>query len=204
MKDTTMNATCEINELNRTIPFDPLAEVSELVLSAQAGDRAAFGRLIERYEHTVYAVAMRRLRNPAEAEELVQEVFVQALQKLGQLREPAAVGGWLRSITVHMAINRLTRRSPVMGMEPEVIDGAGSDVRTPLAEVLDQERHAQVRAGLRRLRKLDRQTLEAFYFDGDSLVEMAVRFDAPVGTIKRRLHVARGRLAKELEELATV
>jgi RNA polymerase sigma-70 factor (ECF subfamily) len=46
------------------------------------------------------------------------------------------------------------------------------------------------------------KTLEAFYVQGHSLVEMAAEFDAPVGTIKRRLHVARKRLAEELAELA--
>ena len=53
-----------------------------------------------------------------------------------------------------------------------------------------------------RVRELDRETLVAFYVDGDSLLEMSDRFDSPVGTIKRRLHVARKRLAKQLEELA--
>jgi RNA polymerase sigma-70 factor (ECF subfamily) len=48
---------------------------------------------------------------------------------------------------------------------------------------------------------MDRETLEAFYFEGSSLLEMSRKFDTPVGTIKRRLHVARKRLAKELEAL---
>ena len=59
----------------------------------------------------------------------------------------------------------------------------------------------QVQAGLARLGDLDRQTLVAFYVNGKSLIEMAIEFDAPVGTIKRRLHVARKRLAKEVEGL---
>ena len=50
----------------------------------------------------------------------------------------------------------------------------------------------------------DRETLVAFYVDGRSLLEMSDDFDAPVGTIKRRLHVARKRLAKEVEELVAV
>ena len=57
---------------------------------------------------------------------------------------------------------------------------------------------------MNRLGKLDRQTLVAFYVEGQSLVEMSTAFDSPVGTIKRRLHVARKRLARELEELAAL
>ena len=48
---------------------------------------------------------------------------------------------------------------------------------------------------------MDRETLDAFYVRGQSLIEMADEFDAPIGTIKRRQHTARKRLAKEVEEL---
>ena len=51
---------------------------------------------------------------------------------------------------------------------------------------------------------MDRDTLVAFYVEGQSLIEMADDFEAPLGTIKRRLHVARKRLAKQVDELATV
>ncbi len=67
--------------------------------------------------------------------------------------------------------------------------------------MLNQETRAQVHAGLQRLGELDRDTLIAFYLQGQSLVEMSDAFDAPVGTIKRRLHVARKRLAREVETL---
>ncbi len=70
---------------------------------------------------------------------------------------------------------------------------------TPLDEVLGDETREQVQAGLEKLGELDRATLEAFYIGGHSLVEMSVDFAAPIGTIKRRLHVARKRLARELE-----
>lgn len=176
--------------------------IAELVLSAQGGDRQAFGQLVERYERSVYATALRRLGNHAEAQELTQEVFVQALRKLDQLREPQAFGGWLRSITVRMAINRATRGAPLFSTEPNTLEATCIETETPLSSALTRERDRQVRAGLRRLGALDRATLEAFYVQGQSLIEMSDSFASPVGTIKRRLHVARKRLAKELEELA--
>ena len=172
------------------------------VRAAQMGSREAFGQLVERYQRSVYAVAMRRLRNHAEAQELVQEVFVQAMRKISQLREPECFGGWLRSITGRMAINRAVRRGCVISTDREVIEATCVDRRTPLSTALDNERAQQVRAGLERLRDLDRETLEAFYVRGQSLIEMADEFQSPIGTIKRRLHVARKRLAAELEELA--
>jgi RNA polymerase sigma-70 factor (ECF subfamily) len=61
-----------------------------------------------------------------------------------------------------------------------------------------------VRSGLERLGAMDRDTLVAFYLRGESLIEMSEATGAPVGTIKRRLHVARKRLAAELETLQAV
>ena len=179
-------------------------QVTQLVRAAQEGDRAAFGELFQRYERHVFAVAMRRMGDYNEAQELCQDVFVQAMQKVGQLRQPECFGGWLRAITHRMAINRVVRRRPVFATEPETMAATCIDNRTPLDEVLTIERNAQVRDGIDQLREMDRETLIAFYCEGRSLIEMADEFDAPVGTIKRRLHVARKRLAKQVEELAAV
>ena len=88
--------------------------VAQLVRAAQNGDRDAFGQLVTRFERAIYAIALRRLGNDAEAQELTQEVFVQALLRLDQLRAPERFGGWIRSITVRMAINRAVRRNPAL------------------------------------------------------------------------------------------
>ena len=73
----------------------------------------------------------------------------------------------------------------------------------PSDQLLEIERKEQLTDGLGRLGDMDRDTLVAFYVDGHSLLQMADDFDAPLGTIKRRLHVARKRLADQLPELAT-
>lgn len=176
----------------------------QLVRAAQRGDREAFGQIVETHQAMVKAIALRRLGNEAEALELTQEVFLKAMQRIGQLKEPAAVGGWLRQITVRMAINRQTRRPPDIGAEPQVLEASAVEQQTPLDLALTRERASAVRSGLNRLGELDRSTLEAFYVRGESIVEMSSLFEAPVGTIKRRLHVARKRLAVELEMLQAV
>lgn len=180
------------------------ASVAQLVVAAQAGQREAFGELFDRFQRHVFAIAMQRLGNYTEAQELCQDVFVQAMQKIGQLREPECFGSWLRSIAHRMAINRVVRRRPDLLAEPETLVATCVEDETPLAAVLADERRSHVRAGLARLRDLDRQTLEAFYVKGQSLLEMSDAFDAPLGTIKRRLHVARKRLAKQVETLVAV
>ena len=184
---------------NASLTFQTNAVV-ELVRAAQAGDREAFGFLFERCRPSIVALAMRRVRNADEAEELAQDVFVQAMQKINQLRVPEAFGGWLRRIVHRMAINRLTRRQSAAACDPSVLEATCySRFDAPDEGAEDREEAADVRAAVLRLGQLDRQTLQAFYLRGQTLVQMSDAFDAPVGTIKRRLHVARKRLAKEME-----
>ena len=173
--------------------------IFETVRAAQNGDRQAFGRLVEHYQRAVYATVYRRLRNHAEAQEVVQDVFIQAMRKMDQLQDARCFGSWLRSIAGRMAINRAMRRKEAVSGDLSLFEGDYAETDTPLGTVLAEERNEQVHRGLRRLRSLDRQTLTAFYFDGSSLIEMSQQFASPIGTIKRRLHVARKRLAKELE-----
>ncbi|WP_437226686.1 RNA polymerase sigma factor [Planctomicrobium sp. SH661] len=174
-------------------------ELLTLVLRAQQGNRDAFGALAREYESMVFAVCVRRLRNQAEAVEVTQEVFLRAMRKLPQLREPERFVGWLKRIAVRMSINRAVRRPRETCQAPETFTVVASRA-TPVDGVLQRERADQVRVGLRQLRTLDRETLLAFYFEGQSLKEMSDRFSSPVGTIKRRLHTARHRLREALDE----
>lgn len=179
-------------------------QIGALVRSTQAGDRLAFGELYEAFEGAVLGIALRRLRNHAEAQELRQDVFIRALCKIGQLREANRFGPWLFAITRRMSVNRLVRRRRVVYTEPDFLDQVDASDTSPLGAVMAAERGQQVRGGLDQLGDLDRNTLVAFYVDGQSLAEMSDRFDAPLGTIKRRLHVARQRLAKRVENLVAV
>src|SRR6184192_2811087 len=97
-------------------------EITSIVERAREGDRSAYGELVERFQPTVYALALARVRNPAEAQELAQEVFMHGMKKLPQLRDAQCFAGWLRQITVRMAINRLTRRGPVRGVDSEILE----------------------------------------------------------------------------------
>ena len=178
--------------------------VADLVRAAQAGERDAFGELFERYRSGIVALAMRRVRNLDEAEELAQDVFIQAMQKIDQLRVPEAFGGWLRQIVHRMAINRLTRSRAALACDPETLEATCLASGSPEESAEDREQAEAIRDGIDRLGSLDQQTLKAFYLQSKSLIEMSDEFDAPVGTIKRRLHVARKRLAKELDVMQAV
>ena len=190
-----MNALVQTRELNT---------VEQLVIRAQAGDRQALGELLTQFERTVNAIGFRRLNDVEEAEELTQEVFIQAMTKLDQLRVPAAFPGWLKTLATRMAINRAVRRKVMISVEPEMFAETLATAETPLTHLLASERRNEVREGLASLRDMDRETLQAFYVEGKSLIEMCDQFDAPLGTIKRRLHTARQRLAKQMEQPVAV
>lgn len=173
--------------------------VAQLVVRAQQGDRDAFGELFDRYRSAIVAGAMSRVRNADEADELAQDVFIQAMQKINQLRVPEAFGGWLRQIVHRMAINRVTRNRSAIACDPDTLAATCVTEDAP-DEVAESREQAQaVRNSIDRLGALDQETLTAFYLNGRTLIEMSNEFQAPIGTIKRRLHVARKRLAKEMD-----
>jgi RNA polymerase sigma-70 factor, ECF subfamily len=176
-------------------------EITVLVERAKVGDREAYGELVVRFQSSVYAMALARVRNPLEAQELAQDVFVHAMRKLPQLRDPRCFAGWLRRITARMAINRLTRKGPLFGADPEVLEAVQAKGRTAEEAFAVGEAVDQLKDALQELKPLDRETLEAFYIRGRSLKQIAKEFDVPTGTVKRRLHVARQRLKDVLEEI---
>lgn len=173
------------------------ATIEGLVCQAQAGDRDAFGELYERFQRHVLAIAYGRLGDYPDAQELCQDVFIQAMQKIFQLRNPKRFGSWLRSITHRMAIDKAVRRGHSHPTEPYK-ETSCTEEETPLVLAMTAESRLGVQVALYKLRAFDRKTLEAFYIRDLSLQEMSDEFNVPVGTVKRRLHVARRRLAKEL------
>ena len=175
------------------------AQTARLVELAQAGDREAFGDLVEQFQRTVHSICLQRLGNSAEAAELTQEVFLHVMKRLGQLREPERFAGWLRQVAARMAINRATRKVPPATLEDEVLEGVTAHRDDPHEALVLRERADHLYEALGRLKPLDRETLVAFYIHGKSLLEMAEDHEAPLGTIKRRLHTARHRLKAELE-----
>ena len=173
-------------------------EIVALIERAKSGDRTAYGELVERFQPAVYAVALARLRDVNEAVELTQEVFIHAMSKLGQLRDPHCFVGWLRQITVRMAINRVSRKAPVHGATPEMLQNAPAATDAPLDALVRDEARAEIWDGLDRLKEIDRATLVDFYIRGRTLKQLSRSFETPIGSIKRRLHVARHRLKKAM------
>lgn len=104
------------------LPFEHAesrAEERALVLAAQAGDRAAFGRLYVRYERMVHGIGLAHLGR-SDAADFVQDVFVRAIERLPSLRAPEAFGSWLCAIARNTATNELRRWHPTTELPREI------------------------------------------------------------------------------------
>jgi len=181
--------------------FDANADLIQLVNAAKAGQREAFDELCRRHEAQVLNIAYRKLGNWDEAQELRQDVFFQVWRKIGQLEHAEAFSGWLRQIVARMAINRGVRRRRLTLIDHEVLEATIDCEHDAEEALVREETKRQLHEQLAQLRSMDRETLIAYYIDDNSMIEMAEKFHAPIGTIKRRLHTARLRLAEACRDL---
>lgn len=177
------------------------ASVVELVKAAKADDREAFGELCRRYYHAVLAVVRQKIKDSHAAQDTTQNIFAHAMCKITQLREPEKFGFWLMQIARHMSLNEVTRRERVIPWDMDEFPDPIGREEDPIKYALRHEKKTQVWTGLDQLKPVDRATLVAFYIYGRSLKQISRELETPIGTIKRRLHVARNRLREHLIDM---
>ncbi|NKB66072.1 MAG: sigma-70 family RNA polymerase sigma factor [Candidatus Latescibacteria bacterium] len=169
---------------------------AELVATALAGGPEAFNAIVERYRGQVYGVALARLGNFDAAEDIAQQVLIEAYAGLHTLRDPRRLGPWLRATAIHRSIDMLRQQR-----EHLEIDEAAGELTTDLTPEVELERNQlreQVLTAIGRLSKAQRETTTLYYMGGHSVEAVATMQEVPVGTVKRRLHDARNRLKTEM------
>ena len=152
-------------------------DVANLVRSAQAGDGDAFAELYQRFARMVHGVVLARLAR-TEVDDVVQDVFVTAFERLGSLREPAAFPGWLASIARHRAADQGRRLVPV----------------SELGEIpVAPRHHGQLEAlaildAIRSLPEAYTETLVLRLVEGMTGAEIAERTGLTPGSVRVNLH----------------
>ena len=171
------------------------ATVAPLVQRAQSGDTAAFEQLYREHVDRVFALCLRMSADPVRAEELTQDVFVRAWEKLGSFRGESAFGSWLHRLAVNVVLG--SRRSAgrrearvSLAEDPEVF-GAASNTADPGAK-LDLER------ALRTLPPSSRIVFVLHEVEGYAHGEIAAMTGRAEGTCKALLHRARKQLKEVL------
>jgi RNA polymerase sigma-70 factor (ECF subfamily) len=173
---------------------------STLVERARRGDSAAFGALVRRYMQPAYAVALARLREPADAEDVCQEAFVAALKRIEECRNPDRFGAWLLTIVRNRAHDfgrqRAVRAS--LPLDPEAVAYARDD---PHAELERSELRNDLLRAMGTLTDLQREVLLLRDFEGWSHKEIARHLEISEGSARVHLHNGRKALRAELAAL---
>jgi RNA polymerase sigma-70 factor (ECF subfamily) len=159
-------------------------EDAKSVDAARDGDRAAFGRLYERYARMVHGVLLARVP-PGDVDDLVQDVFMKALRRLSTLRESERFGAWLAAIARNLANDYYRRSVP----EDQLTDDAPDNESKRGISRGDREgQAAAVLDAVRRLPDAYRETLILRLVEGMTGPEIAARTGMTHGSVRVNLH----------------
>ena len=180
------------------------AEEKRLIERAQEGDRGAFSALVRAHQNEVYTLARRLVGDPHLASDVAQETLVRAWRALPRFRGDAALSTWLHRITVNTAWTHKKRARKHSGPSLEdlvdVAEPPGAETPEIAGEM--QELRGRLRVAMDRLPDQQRQVVILKDVYGWSHAEIASAMDITVTAAKVRLHRARARLARDLEESA--
>lgn len=179
-------------------------EEREQVLRAQRGDADAFEALVTAHERGVYALALRQLQNPEDAEDAVQEVFLKAYTSLSGFRGDSKFSVWLYRIACNVCTDFLRRRKDAVSLSED------SESGEPALDVPDErydpetmaersELMQQVSRALSQLPEEFRQVFLLREVGGRSYEEIAQTLDLDIGTVKSRIFRARKKLCALLD-----
>lgn len=175
-----------------SIPSD-----ASLLTLVESGDEPAMAALFERHSKLVFSVAMRVLRDPSAAEDVLQEIFLQIWRSpTSFIAAKGSLAAWLAVVSRNRAIDQLRRKRPTDSVD---------DI--PLASPINVSEIAErnimlerVRLVLKDLPEEQRSTLEMAFFDGCTHSEIAEMTGSPLGTVKTRIRTALHSIGKALRQ----
>lgn len=176
-------------------------------------DHAAFTTFMRSYQDMVYTTAIRLLGNPAQAEDISQEVFLRAYEHFDDLRDGEGAGGWLKTVTTNLSLNHLQRYRKRWSFFSELLRRDGDDegdappVDFPatddfFAEFDATARREWVHEALAKLPDKQRVPLVLYHFDELSYEEIAARLGVSLAKVKTDISRARQALAQHLTRAA--
>jgi len=177
-----------------------VTDLARLIRAAQEGDRLAFGELYAAYARAVHGIVLSRVPR-ADVDDLVQDVFVIAMQRVGTLRDPASFGGWLAAIARNRATDYLRRMPPTKELTDELLNdepdsSRGLTVRT--ASAPDRLEALAVLAAIRALPDAYRETLVLRLVEGMTGPEIAARTGLTAASVRVDPHRGMKQLRERL------
>ena len=189
--------------LARTI--DPQEEV-ELLNRIILKDEKALKKLYSLYSRIIYSIVLRIVRRQEDAEEILQNVFLQVWDKAASFQErKGSVYTWLLTMARNRAIDRIRSKgyknnSETITFENEIIGESGKYSDSVITALVAGERMEKVREALKQLSADQREVIELIYFEGFTQSEIAARINIPIGTVKTRSRQAMLKLHGLLSE----
>lgn len=167
------------------------------VQEARAGNKLAFGNLVQAYQRPVYNLTYRMLGNPQEAEDAAQETFLRAYSRLRQYDGDYKFSTWILSIANHHCIDRLRKRrgGQVSIDDNPVLQNLREESAQPEEDVLNLEQAAEIQALIDRLQPEYRTPLVLRYWEDYSYEQIAEVMDLSIAAVKSRLFRARKQVA---------
>lgn len=158
-----------------------------LLLQIQSGKQEAMSAFFDRYSSMVYTVALRVLKDFGEAEDVMQEIFIQVWQKPGAfVSGRGSLGGWLVVVARNRAIDRLRRRKLSDPVEEFALPSPANFAKDSERALLIEK----IQAAMTKLPAEQRLPLELAFFEGLTHSEIAEKTGEPLGTIKTRIRLA--------------
>lgn len=171
-------------------------EDADLLSRLQSGDETAMAALYDEYSKIVYSVALRVLRDPASAEDILQEIFMQIWRNPASfIPSRGSLAGWLAVVARNRSIDALRRKRPTDSVD-DVILAAPCNLSDEAERNLMMEK---TRSVLQSLPVEQRKTLEMAFFDGLTHAEISEMTGDPLGTVKTRIRSALLGLRKALQ-----
>ncbi len=168
-----------------------------LVRAVMEGDREAFGALVDRHLSSVVAVVSRIVCHRADAEDLAQDTFVRAFERLGQYGQAHSFRNWLLKIATNLALNHLDARRRERNRYPRIAENTRDRMETSGKDA-DLPSPRQWQHWLSKLDKSQRAAIVLFHFQELSYAEVAEALDVPINTVRTHLHRGRRRLRELL------
>ncbi len=181
----------------------------QLVERVQKGDKRAFDLLVLKYQHKIFAVISRFIRDHAEVQDVAQDAFIKAYRALPNFRGESAFYTWMYRIAINTAKNYLVarnRRPPASDVDVDDAEFfAGNDamheMNTPERNLLRDELQAVIDQAFRDLPDDLRMAVTLREIDGLSYEEIAEAMACPVGTVRSRIFRAREAIDKKIQPL---
>jgi len=179
--------------------MDTASDDRALIKAIAGGDAKALEKLFTRNQTRIYRYLARLVRNEAQAEELLNEVFLGVWQSAARYEGRSEPATWLISIAHNKAVSSLRKKREVSGYDEEAAGQIEDEADTPEVTTQKLDKAAALRAAMQGLSAEHREILDLVYYQEQSVAEVAEILSIPEATVKTRMFYARKKLSELLK-----